>query len=196
MNFRKFYKIQEEIAKKVRFIKVKNFNKIVCVDVAYKNNIAFCVAVLFDLKQDLVLKIYIDKKRVKFPYIPGLFFLRESEVILKTLRKIREKYDLIVVDAHGLTHPRKAGLATFIGVTLNKPTIGIAKKYLYGEIRNNIIFVDNNKVGVVLGKYYSSIGSNIDFESMIEFFKKINFKYPKAMKIADRLSKIIARGRL
>jgi Deoxyinosine 3''endonuclease (endonuclease V) len=46
-------------------------------------------------------------------------------------RQKRHRPDLtphvILVDGNGILHERKAGLATFVGVTMNVPTIGVAK---------------------------------------------------------------------
>jgi len=151
------------------------------------------VGILFDIKRNEVLKVYLEIGETKFPYIPGLLFLREGNILLRLLKNIKEKYDLIVVDGHGLSHPRKSGLATYIGVISGKPTIGIAKKYLFGNIINDIIYLNDQKVGIKVNKYYFSIGSNIDFNTLLRFLKIIGYKYPKGMKIADRLSKYFAK---
>jgi deoxyribonuclease V len=190
VNTKFYFKLQKALSKLVEFKKVKKIEKILALDVAYKDYLAFCTAVLYDLKQEKVLKELLVKDRVKLPYIPGLLFLREAPIMLEAIEKIDRDYDLILVDGHGLAHPRKAGLATIIGILTGKPTIGIAKSFLYGEIKDSYIFVDQQKVGIKFGRYYASIGSNIDIESLENFLKLINFKYPKALKIADKLSKI------
>jgi deoxyribonuclease V len=189
VNTKFYFKLQKALSKLVEFKKVKKIEKVLALDVAYKDDLAFCAAVFYDLKQEKVLKEILVKERVKFPYIPGLLFLREAPIMLEAIEKIDREYDLILVDGHGLAHPRKAGLATIIGILTGKPTIGIAKSFLYGEIKDSYIFVDQQKVGIKFGKYYASIGSNIDIESLENFLKSINFKYPKALKIAHKLSK-------
>jgi len=189
VNTKFYFKLQKALSKLVEFKKVKKIEKVLALDVAYKDDLAFCAAVLYDLKQEKVLKELLVKERVEFPYIPGLLFLREAPIMLEAIEKIDRDYDLILVDGHGLAHPRKAGLATIIGILTGKPTIGIAKSFLYGEIKDSYIFVDQQKVGIKFGKYYASIGSNIDIESLENFLKSINFKYPKALRIADKLSK-------
>jgi deoxyribonuclease V len=189
VNTKFYFKLQKALSKLVEFKKVKKIEKVLASDVAYKGELVFCSAVLYDLKQEKVLKELLVKDIVKFPYIPGLLFLREAPIMLEAIEKIDRDYDLILVDGHGLAHPRKAGLATIIGILTGKPTVGIAKSFLYGEIKDNYIFVEGQKVGIKFGKYYASIGSNIDIESLENFLNMINFKYPKALKIADKLSK-------
>ncbi|MCS7093815.1 MAG: endonuclease V [Candidatus Aenigmarchaeota archaeon] len=188
-----FLRFQKNISRLVNFKKLDRIKRIVCVDVGYKENLAVGVAVLYDLEKKDITNVYFEKNIVAYPYIPGFLFLREAPVVLSVLKKIREKYELIIIDGHGLAHPRKSGLATVIGVITKKPTIGIAKKFLYGKIRDNFIYVGGRKVGLKVGKYYVSIGSNIDFSSLIRFLKIIDFEYPKAMKIADKLSKYLAK---
>jgi len=184
---------QKKLSKKVKFKNVKSFRKILAIDTAYKNSLALCVGILYDLEKDEVENVYCEFDKIKFPYIPTFLFLREAPIILKLLKNVKERYDLILIDGHGLAHPRKAGLATVIGVIAKRPTIGIGKGFLYGKIKKGIIFVENKKVGIKFGKYYASIGSNIDFDSLKRFLERINFEYPKAMKIADRLSKQILK---
>jgi deoxyribonuclease V len=190
INF--YFELQKALSKLVEFKKVEKMEKVLAIDVAYKDDLAFCVAVIYDIEKDKVLKEVKIKEKVEFPYIPGLLFLREAPIMLKAIEEIDDEYDLILVDGQGLAHPRKAGLATIIGILTGKPTVGIAKSFLYGEIKDNYIVVDGQKVGIKFGKYYASIGSNIDISSLENFLKKLNFQYPKVLKIVDKLSKLAA----
>jgi len=69
---------------------------------------------------------------LEFPYVPGLLSFREIPVLLEALRKLSDKPDLLFCDAQGYAHPRRMGLASHLGVVLDRPSIGCAKSILIG----------------------------------------------------------------
>ncbi len=68
----------------------------------------------------------------KFPYIPGLLAFREGPAIIETLKRLKQRPDLLIIDGQGIAHPRGFGIACHVGVLLDIPAMGIAKKRLYG----------------------------------------------------------------
>jgi deoxyribonuclease V len=69
---------------------------------------------------------------VTFPYVPGLLAFREGPVLLKAFDALREKPGLVIFNGQGIAHPRRMGLATHLGMILDVPSIGCARKNLYG----------------------------------------------------------------
>src|SRR5207245_3169873 len=69
---------------------------------------------------------------LRFPYVPGFLSFREIPVLLAALAKLKRIPDLLFCDGQGYAHPRRMGLATHLGILLDRPTIGCAKNILVG----------------------------------------------------------------
>lgn len=67
------------------------------------------------------------------PYIPGFLSFREYPALLAAWEQLQQKPDLVLVDGHGISHPRRLGVASHFGLLVNVPTIGVAKKRLCGK---------------------------------------------------------------
>ncbi len=67
-----------------------------------------------------------------FPYVPGYLSFREAPVLLEALGKLGRRPGAVILDGHGLAHPRGLGLASHVGLFLRTPTVGCAKKRLVG----------------------------------------------------------------
>jgi deoxyribonuclease V len=71
--------------------------------------------------------------RLEFPYVPGFLSFREIPALLAALGKLRQMPDLMFCDGQGYAHPRRMGLASHLGILLDRPTIGCAKSILIGK---------------------------------------------------------------
>ena len=67
------------------------------------------------------------------PYIPGFLSFREYPALLAAWELLSQKPDLLFVDGHGISHPRRLGVASHFGLLVDVPTIGVAKKRLCGR---------------------------------------------------------------
>jgi deoxyribonuclease V len=75
---------------------------------------------------------------VEIPYVPGLLSFREGGAILAALSALECDPDVVLVDGSGRIHFREAGLATHVGVTVDVPTVGVAKNLLCGRPRESL----------------------------------------------------------
>lgn len=94
--------------------------------------------------------------RIIFPYIPGFRAYRELPVMIKAFEKLEEQPDVIFILGHGIAHPRGLGIASHFGLAIDKSTIGIAKKILHGEEKENYISFKGNIIATKLKTHQAS----------------------------------------
>jgi deoxyribonuclease V len=68
-----------------------------------------------------------------FPYVPGLLSFRETPPILEAWKLLECEPDALMVDGHGIAHPRRAGIASHLGLLVERPSFGCAKSILVGS---------------------------------------------------------------
>ena len=118
-------KIREKIVLNNGFSKA---NIIGACDIAYKQGKAFAASIIYDCEKHKIIEERTIATKVQFPYIPGYLFLRETPPLLVLLEKITNIPDIMIIDGHGIAHPRTAGSATIFGILTGIPSIGVAKK--------------------------------------------------------------------
>jgi deoxyribonuclease V len=139
-----------------------------------------------------------------FPYIPGLLAFREAPAILAAAQRLDIEPDLFVLDGQGLAHPRRMGLASHVGVILDKPSIGCAKSLLCGhcgqvgaEAGEYAEIVDKDEViGAAVRTrtgtqpVYVSIGHKIDLSTAISYVLRCcgGYRVPEPTRWAHRVA--------
>ena len=139
-----------------------------------------------------------------FPYVPGLLAFREAPAILAAAERLRLEPDLFVFDGHGLAHPRRMGIASHIGVILDRPSIGCAKSLLCGqhddvgaEVGDHAEVIDHGEViGAALRTregtkpVYVSIGHKVDLATAVSYVLRCTagYRLPEPTRWAHRLA--------
>jgi deoxyribonuclease V len=67
------------------------------------------------------------------PYQPGLLALREGRLLEAAIRALPGEPEVLIVNATGRDHPRRAGLALHLGAELDLPSIGVSDRPLLAE---------------------------------------------------------------
>jgi deoxyribonuclease V len=147
---------------------------------------------------------------LEFPYVPGLLGFREVPLVVGALEQVKSNVDVIILDGHGLAHPRSLGLASHTGLFLDVPTVGCAKSRLVGEhqepgrekgsvtdlvYRNKVVGkVVRTRTGV--SPVYVSIGNRIDLEGAVDLVLACCTKYrlPETTRCAHNAANRLRRG--
>ena len=204
LDYRAAIELQKELFKEVvlrdRF---KSIRKIAGVDVKFLkglNKFVCAVLILSYPSLEIIEEKYCQSES-HFPYIPGLLSFREGPVIERCFGQIENIPDLAFFDGHGYSHPRRLGLASHMGIILNLPSIGCAKKKLCGQYdylsldkeKGSYCYItDSDKIigAAVRTRYdtkpvFVSVGNKICLESAIRYTLSVSkFRIPEPTRLA------------
>jgi deoxyribonuclease V len=185
--------LSREIITDDKFEKIQN---VAGVDISFeKDNIATAAAVVIDFKN-------LDEKEQKtlkvqmlFPYIAGFLGFREADATISVLKTLKSDYDVLIVNGNGKMHPRGFGLASHVGILMDRPTIGVAKRLPPGNYKFNVknmkkyVMLNNETVGAFIKGKYVSIGHKISLKTAVDVILKTSeFKMPEPIRKAHILA--------
>ncbi|NPV83061.1 MAG: endonuclease V [Candidatus Aminicenantes bacterium] len=128
--------VQVQLLKKLKLVPLRKQPRfLAAVDAAFTDELVLAAVCLFSFPELELLEEQTGVEPVKFPYIPGFLSFREGPAIYRTLLKLGRKPDLLLIDGQGIAHPRRLGIATFLGIILKTPSVGCAKSHLVGDFR-------------------------------------------------------------
>jgi len=148
--------------------------------------------------------------KVRIPYIPGYLNFREGTAFIRAFQKLKAWPSVTLIDGNGIAHPRKMGLASYVGVILNIPTVGCAKSAFFSydippEAKGASSIYRNyrkEKVGYCLRTRSSvkpifvSPGHRVDFEFARELVLSCSrYRIPEPLRVAHRLAKELFSGK-
>lgn len=179
------------------------------IDIAYpRPGVARAAYVEYDLANSAPAWAITAESEVQFPYIPGYLTYREAPALVALLQQVLESRsapDVILVDGNGQLHPRRCGIASYLGVETGLRTIGVGKSLLCGRRereaespRDAIPITDQGAlVGVELASrpgtrpFYVSAGHRIDLASSTRIVTAClgPHRLPEPIFWADRLTR-------
>ena len=195
------------------YFSLQKGNLIFCIDVHYTDILGY-VAIDVSEWGNNDFKEYVFKDKTDVDYEPGYFAFREGPLILHALNKLKEQFklkpSLLIVNGHGTAHPRKMGLACFVGIQSGIPTIGVAKESLipirYTLSESSGAFYEIEKYGEVIGTVlrtqtgikpiFISSGHLISQKKSAEIIYSLrgNYRQIEPMRRADQAARKFAKG--
>ncbi|MEM9953898.1 MAG: deoxyribonuclease V [Chloroflexota bacterium] len=186
--------LQKQLASQVitnQAIDLETINLIAGVDVSVKNNVSQAAIVVLTYPELVLIETVRYQKPTQYPYIPGLLTFREGPVLEHAFSKLEHKPDVFIFDGMGQIHPRKMGIASHMGLWLDRPTIGCGKTHFIGDYEQpdlekgsyTRLTYKGEQLGVVLRTrakvkpVYISVGHRATLDSAIKLILAVTPKY-------------------
>ena len=188
-------KLAQKVVLKDNFTKIKTIGGTACLPLGNK---LLAVIVVCEYPSMKVLEKQSYLLSDPLNYIPGFLAYREMPALIEAYNKLEQEPDLLIVNGQGIAHQRKLGLASHLGLALNKATIGVTKNHLLGKIENGKIIYHNQIVGFeiktkehanpvyVSPGHLASLGSTL---KLVSEMIKPPHKMPEPLHIARKLAK-------
>jgi deoxyribonuclease V len=174
------------------------------VDVGMEGNLARAAVVVLAYPSMTPVEQSLFTMPASMPYVPGYLSFREAPAILAACDQLETEPDLFVFDGQGVAHPRRFGIASHIGVILDKPSIGCAKSRLCGthqeprpEAGSYVHLYDGDEIlGAVLrtrdnvSPVFVSVGHRVSLETAIEYILACcrGYRLPETTRYAHRVA--------
>jgi deoxyribonuclease V len=172
---------------------------------------AVAAALVWDREGGRVVEQAVAVVPLDVPYVPTYLSFREGEALHAAIGKLRHPYDVLCFDGQGIAHPRRCGLATHVGVQLDRRSVGFAKSRLTGTLegeaptrrgeRTNLL--DRGEVvGAALctrdgtRPIFVSVGHRIDLDGAcaLALACAARWRVPEPTRLADQLVARAKRG--
>ena len=168
--------LKDMLPEKIRFV--------AGVDVAYVKDLSIGAVAVLDYASLEVLESKTALCKTRFPYVPTLLSFRETSPTVLSIEKLHLQPDVFLIDGHGIAHPYRCGFASHLGLVIGKPTIGVAKGRLFGEVEDvkgekdvALLKHEDEVIGAVVKtkqeckSVYVSVGHMVSLETAIKIVR-------------------------
>lgn len=200
---------QHELASRVKiepYPKVPRF--IAGADAAFPSGGEIClaVAIVWDREKNEVVEQRVARQRLEYPYVPTFLSFREGPALREAIGGLQHPWEVICFDGMGLAHPRGCGIATHVGVQIDRPSIGVGKSRLCGRAEEpgpepgdyTPLIFHHKEIGTVLRTkkkvkpLFISVGTHMDIDSARAIVLACcrGYRLPEPTRIADQITKL------
>lgn len=178
----------------------KTIHFVAGVDVAYTKIYSVGAVVVLDYASLSVVETKSALVETRFPYIPTLLSFREVLPSMRAIAKLKMQPDVFLVDGQGIAHPYRLGFASHLGLVLHKPTIGVAKSLLCGQVESfdkewAPITDKAEIIGAAVAKkgrkpIYVSIGHEVSLETAMNIVMHctVGHRIPEPIRVAHAIA--------
>lgn len=168
---------------------------------AYEVDKVVACAVVYDRLERRIVEVACAVRPLEVPYVPTFLSFREGPAVAEAIGKLAHPFGVVCFDGQGVAHPRRCGLATHLGVTLDVPAIGCAKSRLIGTFdepgeaagESSPLMDKAEQIGLVLrtkartNPIFVSVGHRVDLPSAKAVLQACLTKYriPEPTRVAD-----------
>ena len=170
-------------------------------DVTYHLERAIAAVTLVSIHDSTILETATLTTSTPIPYIPGFLGFREASIMTRTVQRLSYAPDVVLVDGHGVAHPRRFGLACHVGIILDIPTIGVAKARFYGsESDDKLLDTSGNIIAHILyahgwKPYYVSVGHKVTLDDAATVVERCMGEHgPHPLQLAHRRAQEIHKS--
>ncbi len=175
------------------------------VDVSARQGRLRAAVVVWDCQAQRLNHYALAEQDEPMPYRPGFLSFREIPVIQAAWNRLATpRPQVLLVDGHGIAHPRGLGIAAHLGVLLDWPTVGVAKRRLVGHLAQPLGEERGSRAalvwrGRVIGMavrtrtgvrpVWVSIGHRVTLDAAVDLVLRCSrYRLPEPIRAAHRLA--------
>jgi deoxyribonuclease V len=203
MNLEKLKEEQKRLSRKLELVdSFSEINTVAGCEIEYTAEEIIAAVVVLDYRTMTVIERMSCVTKPKVSFIPSFQDYRELPPIVEAFSMLRNKPDLVFYPGDGILHPRKMGCASHLGLLIDTPTIGVAKKGNFGTIEEGFVYVETDKRAVVINtKDYAkplfvSPGHKITLNTSVKIFNEClreGKKLPEPLRVAHKFASFVKK---
>jgi len=188
-------KLAAKIVVRDGFSTVKTIGAVICQPFGTKL-MAIAVVCTFPSSELIEKKTFLLENPL--PYKPGYEAYREMPAMIEAYNQLEQEPDLLLVYGTGVLHPRGLGIASHLGLALNKATMGIISTLLFGKVEKGKIIVDGEVKGFEIttrqhaNPIYVSPGHLVSVGTVLHIIPQLiqyPHKLPEPLHLAQKMVK-------